>query len=216
MKKLLVFLAAMSLVFGLVGVASANLITHGSFENPDDPDVNFLTLYDYVDPLAIPGWEVIGSVDWIRNYWPASDGNWSLDLAGDSPGFVESNPFPTTPGQWYTVEFDMAGNPDQEYDKALLGVAVGSDLLYLDEFIFEQSLGSFSDMGWQTKSFDFQADDLATILFFGDTTLGGGPWGAAIDNVRVAPVPEPATMLLLGSGLIGLVGLGRKKFFKRG
>ena len=45
--------------------------------------------------------------------------------------------------------------------------------------------------------------------------IGDGTTSGAIKDAGGAPIRELATMILLGSGLIGLAGYGRKRFFKK-
>jgi hypothetical protein len=55
-----------------------------------------------------------------------------------------------------------------------------------------------------------------STLLEGDST-GFGTVSYSVEGFQTNPnaVPEPATMLLLGAGLIGLAGYGRKKSFKK-
>jgi len=46
-------------------------------------------------------------------------------------------------------------------------------------------------------------------------TILEGVGNISYDAATTAPVPEPATMLLFGSGLVGLAGYGRKKIAKK-
>lgn len=48
------------------------------------------------------------------------------------------------------------------------------------------------------------------VLLYDKTDLGGDPLGYIAAGATHQPVPEPASMLLIGSGLIGLLGFRRK------
>ncbi len=73
---------------------------------------------------------------------------------------------------------------------------------------------SASAMGdnWASFAMDFQNDHDYVVPVFElyDNALPGDSQ-VMIDNVSINPVPEPATILLLGSGLLGLGGIRRRR-----
>lgn len=68
-----------------------------------------------------------------------------------------------------------------------------------------------SHVVWQNVSaFDWGVVDLSGLNILNMSAFSH--WG---EVGGTAPVPEPATMVLLGTGLMSLAGASRKKFFKK-
>ena len=85
-------------------------------------------------------------------------------------------------------------------------------LFFLDLFIIHRNGHAwFSHILFGRDWEEYDPDFNAWADLVESCNWGYGPQGDISD---VAPVPEPATLLLLGTGLIGLGSLGRKKLFK--
>ena len=195
----------------MLGIATSqargDLITNGSFEAATvNPGSGFVTLGEA--STSITGWLVgPGNIDYLGTSWQASEGGRSIDLNGVGAGGIAQT-FATQAGRLISVFFDMAGNPDGGPAGRAMTVSAGG---VSQQNSFVEAGFTRSNMGWMTMKFQFIATTATTTLQFTSTTPGN--YGPALDNVRAtgAVVPEPSSIIMLGSGALGLLGFVRSR-----
>ena len=219
MKKFLVFLCSSILIFGLVGTASAY-----SYIDDDSNPGSERDLYQIFEDLYGIDY---GSSDALfddrgtaAGVWYETDGH--VDITVRYAGYDQELGFEDSDG-YHTV---LSGIPSgtQETDAE---VDTNGNFIWV-----EKLSGSESEVGpWYSEvsrnvdgKVHFYAFDVADL--FEDTNnvwliafedlegLGDADYNDLVAEVKeVAPIPEPSTMLLFISGLIGLAGF-RKNFRK--
>ena len=197
MKKFLMVLCAVTLVFGMVKTASAIPILNDGSVATLQTDGNGDSYGTYINS---------GSLLFTES--GNNEGNNLEDvemLVEDSLGY-NANDFDLTVTSVSYEPYDdgNTGTWSADPEDALISFYVvkagkGYAMYQVDP---AESIGSWSTYDlWETGLYN-KGDDLEISHYTGY-------------NSTTAPVPEPATILLLGSGLLGLVGYNRKRFSKK-
>ncbi|MBS0479029.1 MAG: choice-of-anchor C family protein [Proteobacteria bacterium] len=195
MKKLIVALVC---AVALPAAANAGPFINGSFETGPTPGA-FTPLA--AGSTAIAGWTVGGnSIDYIGTYWNAQNGSRSIDLSGNAPGSIFQT-FDTVLGQTYQVTFYLGANGDGP--PPFKTVSVGATGNATGNYSVATTTFPPNVTAWSPFSYAFTATGTSTTLTF--TSTGNTAYGAALDNVNVTAVPEPAAwaLMIFGFGAIG-------------
>jgi hypothetical protein len=147
----------------------------------------------------------------LNNVSQASNGGYITGLAFNIPTTLFGVVGYSAPALFDLLEYPVDAFPYGSYD---IGSALGGSFLGGGDpkpgiAVGGTGIFTFSLIGIMTEQqFLNQADDWFIVRFRGFEN--GQSDKVPIDR----SVPEPTTMLLLGSGLIGLGFFGRKRFFK--
>jgi len=150
-------------------------------------------------------------------------------LGGVLSGRIEGTP---TAGDPTLVS--VTGLSDLAFNSVSLGIPKLEFTFSLDDFLFPPGTGAEPIVSFDGTFMDLLAADAADIaaanhlvaFSFGNQAEAYGlagiligepynvgttaPWSPDAWTMRTAPVPEPATILLIGSGIIALAGFRRK------
>jgi len=216
MKEKLILTGMMTgiFLFSLVTISSADLIKNGSFEASNVTDHNGR----WEQFSSIGGWSNTDFTEIQTKllFGPAADGDQYVELDSRSRDGNDwlTQIFNTVVNQKY--DFSFAFSPRQDRAENILEFGIWSDKgnQWLSSNNLSASGTGTRGTDWNYHTYYFVADANSATIAFRD---GGADdsYGTFIDDVSVAPVPEPATMLLFGAGLVGLASTRLRKKTKK-
>jgi len=195
----------------LVGeVVDPHYTIAGFAVNPGDTFITPTDAYTLNSTSSFPFPHWIADSDLSR--WVAPDGGNNVDDTTVPDGYYKYRTTFDLTGFDYTTAFISGrwSTDNEGWDILLNGISTGTLNRILDPTSFQAwhgfSVSGGFISGVNTLDFVVKNDIQAT----------GNPSGLRVEitSATAAPVPEPGTMMLLGSGLVGLAGWGRKKFRK--